>query len=520
MRLDRAAVLQKIDQHGGSEGLDLSGLDMVGIDLSGVDLHGARLAQADLREADLRWANLRETDLAWTVLQTADIRWADLRGANLRQADLRGANLWGANLTDANVSGTELSQADLSKIGFAGTPVSEGGANNWLVRAIGRERLRQLTTSRNLALIGFALLSLLYVCGFAYNATYFDQFGVTPTAALDLVSAQYLLRGWEILSLTLRFLISLPLIILYALIVIAILLVIPLAFIFLGDRLLGYVPGESLRRIIILALFAGYMLSFLMLFPWLVPLWEWLTAHAIPSPESFATLSALISSSSALGKLFLVLAIALLTAPLWLFYRLLCQYIQKATIPATISQRFTQSKNILATLQRSGLFARGEPLNTRERNLALSATAVLLLSLPILFTQTAVVRAQKDMCSGGELPQITLYSNELLKSGTTAIDSFGSEQACLRLLLLRGSKYFVFYPAQTRGLESRRRPVVYEVSADEAFLSYHSEIRKDCLICTDTETVALSAIPLIVVPTPTVNPTVTPTPGPDRKSVV
>ena len=58
MGLDREAVLRRIAEEGGLEGLDLSGQDMVGIDLSGFDLHGVILARADLRKADLRGANL------------------------------------------------------------------------------------------------------------------------------------------------------------------------------------------------------------------------------------------------------------------------------------------------------------------------------------------------------------------------------------------------------------------------------------------------------------------------------
>ena len=89
MRLDREAVLRLVAQHGGPEGLDLSGRDLTGIDLSNVDLHGAILSKADLRGVDLRWADLRDADLSWAVLKDSDLRWASFRGANLSQADLR-----------------------------------------------------------------------------------------------------------------------------------------------------------------------------------------------------------------------------------------------------------------------------------------------------------------------------------------------------------------------------------------------------------------------------------------------
>lgn len=103
---------------------NLSGVDLSNANLSGADLSGAILISADLRGADLWGANLSSTDLigailsdadlSGAILSDADLTSADLTRANLTSADLSGADLWSANLSDVDLSGAILNCADFT----------------------------------------------------------------------------------------------------------------------------------------------------------------------------------------------------------------------------------------------------------------------------------------------------------------------------------------------------------------------------------------------------------------------
>lgn len=127
--LTREDVLKLIEEHGGPEGLDLSGRNLEGINLSGkssglLDLHGINLIGANLQKADL-WnanmlkaelagANLQEADLSYTKLQKAILTSANLQEANLSFAQLQEAILWHANLQEAILFNANLQEANLS----------------------------------------------------------------------------------------------------------------------------------------------------------------------------------------------------------------------------------------------------------------------------------------------------------------------------------------------------------------------------------------------------------------------
>lgn len=130
--LTREDVLKLIEEHGGPEGLDLSGRNLEEIDLSspeegprldlhGIILQGANLWRADLQEAGLQNANLKGADLLGVNLQGANLLNAVLQRAfmwhaELQEANLLGADLQGADLMFANLQGADLSYAKLSKV--------------------------------------------------------------------------------------------------------------------------------------------------------------------------------------------------------------------------------------------------------------------------------------------------------------------------------------------------------------------------------------------------------------------
>ena len=111
--LTREDVLKLIEEHGGPEGLDLSGRNLEGIDLSGepttlVPLHGINLSGANLQKANFSGAELIEANLSY-----ADLIEANLSGSNLSRSNLSRSNLSGADLSLANLSRADLSVADL-----------------------------------------------------------------------------------------------------------------------------------------------------------------------------------------------------------------------------------------------------------------------------------------------------------------------------------------------------------------------------------------------------------------------
>jgi len=119
-RLTREDVLRLIEEHGGSEGLELEGADLHEADLGQLDLHGADLSGANLQgayvaEANLRQAALEQADLRGAILSFADLRRAYLSHANLQEATLVGSDLREAYLLRADLQSARLQQADLRR---------------------------------------------------------------------------------------------------------------------------------------------------------------------------------------------------------------------------------------------------------------------------------------------------------------------------------------------------------------------------------------------------------------------
>lgn len=102
--LTREDVLKLIEEHGGPEGLDLSGKKFEEeIDLSGLDLHGI-IIRAHLFRAIFNGCNLDNANFCYSNLMHAKFNPHNSEPASLQLTDLRGASLGYAEFRDANLS--------------------------------------------------------------------------------------------------------------------------------------------------------------------------------------------------------------------------------------------------------------------------------------------------------------------------------------------------------------------------------------------------------------------------------
>ena len=505
MKLEKEAVLRRIAEGGGPEGLDLSGQHLAGIDLSGFDLHGVMLARADLRKADLRGANLRGADLSRAVLQGADLRWANLTRADLRWADMRDANLQGAKLDGAKMEGADLAGTDLMVMELTEGPRGEEPP------IISPQRRSGILTTLAIVIFALALADLVCVWGWLYKAAYFDEFGLSWGFDLNLLSLDYLLGGGQVLGLSLGFFLALFLIFLYVLLMAGVVALIFLVFAYLGDRVIPEAGTSWIRRSVIAILLLVCLAGLALIFPYLVSLGGWLIREGIPAREGFQILKGFFFGSSIVEKILFIAFLAVSLVPLWTLYRLFCQGLQKVRSP------FSWLENVLAFLKGARLFGQFQPLTPWERRLGALAVAVILIAIPTFLTQVGRLHAQEDTCNGGALPPISLYEKGLLVTSSLQTEE-AEKQFCLRLLLARDGKYYVFYPYQTREVGARWQPSVYEIPAEQVDLI---KLKEDtaCLTCRD-EVSSAEEPPIIIsavatsTPTPTEIPTEIPTEAP------
>ncbi len=145
--LTRDDVLKMIEEHGGPNGLDLSGAIFVpGIDLSNMNLAGIILEKADLKganlqhsdlqdrvnlqDANLSCANLEGTSLLYANLNGADLGKTKLKGASLSYAKMKKANLWAADLTYTELTDADLESAKLRGATLINTYISRANLSN------------------------------------------------------------------------------------------------------------------------------------------------------------------------------------------------------------------------------------------------------------------------------------------------------------------------------------------------------------------------------------------------------
>jgi hypothetical protein len=400
--MEKEAVLKRIAEEGGPEGLDLSGQHLAGIDLSGADLHGLILARADLRKADLRGANLRGANLARAVLRGADLRWADLTGADLRWADIRDANLQSAKLDGAKMEGTDLAGSDLVVMELTEGERGEGPP------LISPQRRSSVLTTLAIVIFALALADLVCVWGWLYRAAYFDEFGFSWGFDLNLFSLDYLLGGGRVLGLSLGFLLTLLLLFLYVLLMVGIVGFIFLLFTYLGSRVAPESGDSWIRRIGIVVLLLVCLAGFALIFPRLISLGGWLIGEGVPTGEGFQVLRAFLDTSSIVGKTLLIAFLTVFLVPLWVLYRLFCQGVQKVGSP------FSWLEDVLAFLKGVPILGQFHPLTLWERRLGTLAVVIILIAIPTFLTQDGRLHAQEDMCDGGSLTPISLYEKGLL----------------------------------------------------------------------------------------------------------
>jgi len=496
MKVDKEILLKLIAERGGPEGLDVAGQDLAGMDLSGFDLHGVILARADLRNVDLRGANLRGADLSRAVLQGADLRWADLTRADLRWADLRKANLRGAQLEGTKMEGTDLAGADLVEVELTRESREEAPA------ILSPKRRSRILTTLAVLMLGLAVADLICVWGWLYRATYFDEFGLPWGFDLNLLSLGYFLAGGRVIGLSLGFFLALLVFLLYALFMVGIIAAIFVVFAYAGDR---FVPGSGsswLGRGGMIILLLVSLIGFALIFPRLVSLGGWLTREVVVARTGFQTLKGFLSSPSFVERMLFLTFLAVFLIPLWILYRLLCQGLQRAQSP------FVWLGKVLAFLKRAAIFSQFQPLTPWERRLGVLAMVIILIAIPTFLTQGGRLHAQEDMCDGGSLQQVSLYEKGLL--ATSPLQTEESERRfCLRLLLDRDGRYYVFYPYQTRQVGGRWQPSVYEIPAGQVDLIYQEYT--GCLTCLN-DVSGVKEPPLIISAAPTSTPTPTEVP--------
>lgn len=494
MRLEKEAILRWIAEQGGPEGLNLAGQDLAGIDFSGFDLHGVILTRADLRNADLRGANLRGADLSRAILQGADLRWANLTHADLRWADMRKANLQGAQLSGAKLEGADLTGAEVVVMELTKE------AKEAKAPLVSPQRRSGILATVAILIFALALVDLICLWGWLYKAAYFGEFGLPWGLDFNLLSLNYFLTGGRVLGLGLGFLLMVLVFLLYVLLMLGLIAAICLIIAYLVDRVVLRAEGSWLRRGAMAILLLVCLVGLALIFTRLISLGGWLFREGITAREGFQVLQGFLAASSAVERVIFLAFLAILLIPLWILYRLLCQGLQRVSSP------FSWLEGALTFVKRARLVGQFHPFTPWERRLGVLALVVILLAIPTFLTQAGRLQAQQDMCDGGSLPPIGLYQKGLLATSPLQAQEAG-KQFCLRLLLVRDSKYYVFYPHQTHEVQGRWQPKVYEVPAEQVDLIY--EQPTGCFTCRD-DVSSLQEPPLII------SATATPTPTPTR----
>jgi len=358
MKLNKETLLRLIAERGGPQGLDLAGQDLAGMDLSGCDLHGVILTRADLRNADLRGTNLRGADLSRAVLQGADLRWADLTHADLSWADLRNANLRGAKL-----DGTEMEGANLAGVDFMQMELTRRAREEEPL--VASERRSGLLTTVSILLFALAVIDLLCVWGWLYKAAYFDEFGLPWRLDLNLFSWSYLVQGGQVVGLSLEFFLTVLSFFVYVFMVLGLIALLFLLFAYAIDRIFSKEKVSWTARFGIIVPLVICLVVFVLVFPRLISLGEWLIREAIPTRTSFQVLRGFLSSSSFVERILFLAFLAIFLIPLWILYRLLCQGLQR------VGPSSSWIANILAFAKRSRLFGQFHPLTSWERRCAM-----------------------------------------------------------------------------------------------------------------------------------------------------
>lgn len=498
MALDRQEIIDRLAEGEGGP-RDLSGLDLSGADLSRMDLRGVNLSRADLSAADLRWAVLEGADLHSTILRRADIRWAVMRGANLRQADLGRANLgWadvsGADLSGADMDGTNVENVDLSAsimerpAYFGGPPAraSRGGGMLPAVAGVGAVAVTRtggvalarpswvpegITLPRVTALgvvaVLLGTLALLQVWGWLYRRAYYiDAFKLEGAGIVTFAQIANLWSGLlDVVLLTLKALLTAPLVLIALALLVALLLAPVVLLWFFGERVLADIIRPQMRPVVIGGLFVAYTVLFLLfIIPGFAQIWRWVTVNGLPGDEGLQTIFTLFQIGGWITRIGLILTLALCAVPLWVAWRWFCHWLSTYELPLEWRLRYPALNSAVTNARSARLFERNAPLTDLERRRALFSAAAIVLLLATLLTGAGAVQAYGDMCDGGDLQRLQLYFGEPPPNVQTG-------KLCQRLVAETDESYYVFFPSQTEetvpGDIASRVPNLSEVTKND-----------------------------------------------------
>jgi hypothetical protein len=394
-----------------------------------------------------------------------------------------------------------MEDADLAGVDFVEMELTEEERQE-VSPLVSPQRRSRILTTLAILLFALAVADLFCVWGWLYKAAYFDEFGLPLGFDLHLLSFDYFLGGGRVIGFSLGFFLALLVFFLYALLVVSVIALVFLVFAYLGDRFVSRAGGSWLGRGAMVILLLVCLAGFALIFPRLISLGGWLIREVIAARTGFQILRGFLSGPSFVERALFLAFLAIFLIPLWILYRLLCQGLQRVRSP------FLWLGNILAFLKRARVFSQFHPLIPWEQRLGVLAVAIILIAIPTFLTQGGRLHAQQDMCDGGSLPPISLYEKGLLTTSPLLTEQAES-QLCLRLLLARDEKYYVFYPHQSREVEGKWEPSVYEIPAEQVDLIYQEH--RGCLTCLD-DVSAVEEPPLIISAAPTRTPTPTEVP--------
>lgn len=448
MALDRDQILALMAESDGSR--DLSGLDLSGADLSRMDMRGVKLSRADLSSADLRWTILEGADLHSSVLRRADARWAILRGANLRQADLSRANLGWADITSADLTGADMDGTNLENVNLGdGVVERRVAARDWVLRGMPAEFA--LPKAGPLTLAGGLLgtLGLVQVWGWLYRRAYFGAFEVLDEKGVVGLSqgANFSAGLLKVVLLALKTLLVSPLIVIALAALLGLLGILTAVLVVAGERVLERVDlsHPQARPGVITALVVMYAVLFFFMIDPATAFARDHWSRALPGDRGLRSVLDLLTSGGLLTKLgFIAVAVAAATL-LWIGFRWLCIWLARYELRTEWRLRYPAVQSALLAARQSPVFARSEPLTAQERRRALLSAGGGLLILATLLAGVGRVYALDDMCDGGNMPRVQLYTSR--QPTTIPAD----ELICGRLLAETEDAYHVFFPSQTTG---------------------------------------------------------------------
>ncbi len=480
MALDRDQIQARLDEQDGQRdlsGLDMSGADLTGLSLAGVDLsradlsganlsrvdlRGANMSRADLSSADLRWAILEGADLQSSILRAADARWAIFSEANLRQADLTKTNMGWSDIAGAQLTGAQMDGTILENVNLSDAATERGvSARQWTITGVPSELQLPRLGNATIAAAAVGIVALVHIWGWLYGRSYFGAFEVLDQpGVVGIGHADNVVVGLgKVITLLVKALILSPLVLIAAVVVVGLAGALAYALVLAGEKLIdrAAITQPAARPLLVAAIFVIYTLIFWLLVP---PATAWARDRWKGGlPEEGGTVRSLYDLFVVGGlpvKLGAVACVAVAGAFLWFVWRWLGIFLSDYELPVELRLKYPSLNSALVAARESRVFARTEPLTEKERRRALYAAVGGVILLGTVLSAVGRVYAFYDMCDGGELPRVQLYTNRQPESPPP------DSEICQRLLAETETNRYVFFPSQTEAsghLATRRAHV-------------------------------------------------------------